>query len=53
MFENRNLKVAAENNAILTLKETQKGIHTAKDLYCQMLVKSGRHQLNQMAILKI
>ena len=44
-------KVSAWNNAILTLKETQKGNHTVKDLYSQMLVKSGHH-LNQMVILK-
>ena len=51
-FENGNSKVAARNNTILTLKETQKGIDTVKDLYCQIPVKSGR-QLNRTAILKI
>ena len=30
-FENGNLKVAARNNAIFTLKETEKRIYTVKD----------------------
>ena len=50
-FENGNSKVATWNITILTLKEMQKGIHTVKDLYCQILVKFGHH-LNQTAILK-
>ena len=33
-FENGNSKVATWNYAIFTLKETEKGIHTVKDLYC-------------------
>ena len=51
-FENGSPKVAAWNNTISTLKETQKELYTVKDLYCQMPVKSGR-QLNRTAILKI
>ena len=31
-FKNGNSKVAARNNTILTLRQTQKGIYTAKDL---------------------
>ena len=30
-FDNGNLKVAARNNAIFTLKETEKRIYTVKD----------------------
>ena len=48
-FENWNSKLSS--NAILTLRETQRGIYTVKDLYCQILVKSD-YQLNQMMILK-
>ena len=31
-FKNRNLNIAIRNNDILTLKETQRGIYTVKDL---------------------
>ena len=40
-FENGNSKVAVRNNVILTVRETHREIYTVKDLYCQILLKSG------------
>ena len=50
-FENGNSKLVPRSNAIFTLRETQRGIYTVKDLYCQISVKSG-HYLNHTVVLK-